>query len=575
MATSGSGILIPPDFDEKKWTWREYKKEVEVWASLTNLCKPKQGPALWMALKGKAKEAVKEMEISEIKSENGLSIMLEKLDALFKTDDNQAAYLAYRDFESFVRPSEMSFQDFVVQFESLNSRIKRHKMVLPDGVLAYRFLHSANLREDEMKLCRATIREFTYAEMKNKVMSMCGDRVQSVIKEAVVKTEPVFYGENQSYGNKSNNETYSRGRRNWNRGGQRRGGEQSKSRGGREYVTPQKPMNPIGPNGIVSKCAVCGSKYHWVKSCPEISHERDGSNKVGFVKNEDSDGDSESGDVKISLFQDTSNDNASLQWFLGETLGCAVIDSGCSKTVAGSNWFKCFLEMLDDKELEQITRKDSDQSFKFGKGDSIQSKGKIVIPVTLGKKRISIESDIVEADIPLLLSKEALKKAETVLDFNNDTAVMFGEKQTLIPTQSGHYAIPLSVAKDEKSIDQQIVLISNSIYEEKGSTPYKIALKLHRQFCHCRAEKLVKLIKMSKLWTEEEEKVLAKEVKTISENCNICKRYKKSPSVPIVSVPLASSFNDVVAMDLIMIEGRYILHLIDLFTRYSVACVRN
>ena len=281
-------------------------------------------------------------------------------------------------------------------------------------------------------------------------------------------------------------------------------------------------MNPIGPNGIVSKCAVCGSKYHWVKSCPEISHERDGSNKVGFVKNEDSDGDSESGDVKISLFQDTSNDNESLQWFLGETLGCAVIDSGCSKTVAGSNWFKCFLEMLDDKELEQITRKDSDQSFKFGKGDSIQSKGKIVIPVTLGKKRISIESDIVEADIPLLLSKEALKKAETVLDFNNDTAVMFGEKQTLIPTQSGHYAIPLSVAKDEKSIDQQIVLISNS-YEEKGSTPYKIALKLHRQFCHCRAEKLVKLIKMSKLWREEKEKAFAKEVKTISENCNICK----------------------------------------------------
>ena len=84
MATSGSGILIPPDFDEKKWTWREYKKGVEVWASLTNLCKPKQGPALWMALKGKAKEAVKEMEISEIKSETGLSTMLEKLNALFR-----------------------------------------------------------------------------------------------------------------------------------------------------------------------------------------------------------------------------------------------------------------------------------------------------------------------------------------------------------------------------------------------------------------------------------------------------------------------------------------------------------
>ena len=100
-------------------------------------------------------------------------------------------------------------------------------------------------------------------------------------------------------------------------------------------------------------------------------------------------------------------------------------------------------------------------------------------------------------------------------------------------------------------------MISNSIYEEKESIPYKIALKLYKQFFHCRVEKLVKLIKMSKLWPEEEEKVLGKEVKTISENFNICKIYKKSPSVPLVSIPLASSFNDVVAMDLIMIKGRY------------------
>ena len=44
----------------------------------------------------------------------------------------------------------------------------------------------------------------------------------------------------------------------------------------------------------------------------------------------------------------------------------------------------------------------------------------------------------------------------------------------------------------------------------------------------------------------------------------------------MTSLPLANEFNDVVAMDLIVItHGVYILHLIDLFTRYSVACVRN
>ena len=60
MAASHA-LVTPPDFDESKMTWREYKKEIEVWSSLTNLAKEKQVPALWMALKGKAKEAVKKI----------------------------------------------------------------------------------------------------------------------------------------------------------------------------------------------------------------------------------------------------------------------------------------------------------------------------------------------------------------------------------------------------------------------------------------------------------------------------------------------------------------------------------
>jgi len=92
MATSGSSLIInPPIFDETKMTWREYKKEIEVWSMLTNLDKQKRGPALWMSLKGKAKEAIKEMDLNEIKAENGLDEMIRKLDEIFKTDDNQAA----------------------------------------------------------------------------------------------------------------------------------------------------------------------------------------------------------------------------------------------------------------------------------------------------------------------------------------------------------------------------------------------------------------------------------------------------------------------------------------------------
>ena len=69
--------------------------------------------------------------------------------------------------------------------------------------------------------------------------------------------------------------------------------------------------------------------------------------------------------------------------------------------------------------------------------------------------------------------------------------------------------------------------------------------------------------------------IIVKEVKNVTENCDICKKYKRSPPTPIVSCSLSSHFNETVAMDLIEIKGKYVLHLTDMFSRYSAACSRN
>ena len=165
--------------------------------------------------------------------------------------------------------------------------------------------------------------------------------------------------------------------------------------------------------------------------------------------------------------------------------------------------------------------------------------------------------------------------AGTILDFTNDQALMFGEKQTLIATGSGHYAIPLTPTMDSMKTNDQITLMSNTGSGDESFEPKKAAEKLHRQFGHCSAGRLTKLVQMSKLWNAENEKRLIEEISSFSQGCNVCKQFKRAPPTPIVSLPLATEFNDVVAMDLIVLtHGRYILHLIDLFTRYSVACVR-
>ena len=57
----------------------------------------------------------------------------------------------------------------------------------------------------------------------------------------------------------------------------------------------------------------------------------------------------------------------------------------------------------------------------------------------------------------------------------------------------------------------------------------------------------------------------------IPSSCETCLRYKKVQPRPVVGFSLASRFNEWVALDMKDIKGNKILHLLDLFSKYSVA----
>ena len=90
----------------------------------------------------------------------------------------------------------------------------------------------------------------------------------------------------------------------------------------------------------------------------------------------------------------------------------------------------------------------------------------------------------------------------------------------------------------------------------------KSVTKLHRQFAHPSAKKLKALLKNAEHLDDE----ISEIVDNISAECETCKRYKKTPPTPVVSLPLAAGFNEVMAMDLKKFGDVY-LHLIDLFTK--------
>ena len=89
--------------------------------------------------------------------------------------------------------------------------------------------------------------------------------------------------------------------------------------------------------------------------------------------------------------------------------------------------------------------------------------------------------DIVPNNIPLLLPKELMKRANMKLNFENDTIRAFGQPINLIVTKIGHYVIPITnnkrILNDLNSTDQRITLPVTNNKSDKN-----IDIKLHRQF---------------------------------------------------------------------------------------------
>lgn len=54
---------------------------------------------------------------------------------------------------------------------------------------------------------------------------------------------------------------------------------------------------------------------------------------------------------------------------------------------------------------------------------------KVNIPAKINNTNVSIVIDLVNDDIPLLLSKEIMKKANAHINFSSDSVFMFGNKQ--------------------------------------------------------------------------------------------------------------------------------------------------
>ena len=105
--------------------------------------------------------------------------------------------------------------------------------------------------------------------------------------------------------------------------------------------------------------------------------------------------------IHISLFNSKlASNERTLQV---EALSKGVLDSGCSKTVAGVVWFSEFLHTLSDEERKCIKEQPSKSLFRFGDGVKARSLKCVTITVTIGRSKFQMDVEIVNNEIPLLI----------------------------------------------------------------------------------------------------------------------------------------------------------------------------
>ena len=138
-----SSLKAPPAFNPDEGDeYIEWKTDVEVWQAYTDTAKAKQGPAIYLCLRGKARDAVRGLDVKDIATEDGVKSIIDKLDGIFQKDETTRAYCAFKEFIEYRRRSGDNFSEFMIAFDKRYRDVKRYKMELPDGVQAFFLLNA-------------------------------------------------------------------------------------------------------------------------------------------------------------------------------------------------------------------------------------------------------------------------------------------------------------------------------------------------------------------------------------------------------------------------------------------------
>ena len=542
-------------------------KEVEVWETITDVPKAKQGGVLASKLPNDSKlkkdlrdKFFESVDIAELATDDGLKLVKTFLEEELGEDDLEKQVRTWDEFEDCIRGTS-GIEDFLSTFDrAYKKAAAASKATIPAPVRAFMVLKRSNIDKTQRML---VLSKLDKNDNKNMFENMCKElklvlgggpgTTKQGHSSAAIKVDQDSLP--------SDEVLFAAGY--YKRGGSRSGrsfGKYSSSRGGRReerkpYEKSEKQVkktNRLDDEGKPTTCHHCGSKYHYKNKCPDFE-------EINAVTEEE----------PLILFTD---DKSELSQFTQEALNCAALDTCCSSSVVGEEWLEIYIQSLDSREREKVEGPiKSSKVFKFGNNGKLSSQGKYLLPANLAGKAIKLSVDVIKSDIPLLLSKAAMKKAGMKIDLKEDTVTVFGNKEKLVTTSCGHYCMPL-LADTAKAIEETIEeVLSIDLLNINEKEKVAAMEKLHKQFGHTNKEKFVAFMKDANVWHKGLEKILD----GIIDKCVGCIKKKRNPAKPVVGLPMAQEFNEKVAIDLKKWNDKHILHMVDMYSRFTISCFIN
>ena len=105
----------------------------------------------------------------------------------------------------------------------------------------------------------------------------------------------------------------------------------------------KKKVNPMDKQGKIARCVICNSKMHWAKNCPHKTN-------IKSINVAETISDDDNYDEKVNIILMTSE----YEILINEMEVNAIIDTACTKTLSGKNWFHNFPKCLDDTAFNKV-----------------------------------------------------------------------------------------------------------------------------------------------------------------------------------------------------------------------------